>query len=74
VEGRLQVRTFESRNGEQTAIEIIPSVVRFLGSAAGSPRVDRDPHATAGQPRAKGNGHGSQAGVADGSATDELPF
>lgn len=74
VEGRLQVRTFESRNGEQTAIEIIPSVVRFLGSAAGSPRVDRDPRATPGQPRAKVNGHGSQADAADGSDTDELPF
>ena len=74
VEGRLQVRTFESRNGEQTAIEIIPSVVRFLGSAAGSPRLDRDPRATPGQPRAKVNGRGSQAAVADESDTDELPF
>ena len=74
VEGRLQVRTFESRNGEQTVIEIIPSVVRFLGSAAGSPRVDRDLRAAPGQPRAKVNGHGSQAAAADESDTDELPF
>jgi len=74
VEGRLQVRTFESRNGEQTAVEIIPSAVRFLGSAAGSPRVDRDLRATPGQPRAKVNGHGSQAAAADESDTDELPF
>ena len=74
VEGRLQVRTFESRTGQQTAVEIIPSVVRFLGSAAGSPRVDRDLRTTPGQPRSKVNGQGSQAGVADGSDTDELPF
>ena len=74
VEGRLQVRTFESRTGQQTAVEIIPSVVRFLGSAAGSPRVDRDLRATPGQPRAKVNGHGSQAAAADESDTDELPF
>jgi single stranded DNA-binding protein len=74
VEGRLQVRTFESRNGEQTAIEIIPSVVRFLGSAHGASSGDRNLRATPGQPRAKVNGHGSQAAVADESETDELPF
>ena len=74
VEGRLQVRTFESRTGQQTAVEIIPSVVRFLGSAAGSPRVDRDLRTAPGQPRAKVNGHGSQAAAADESDTDELPF
>ena len=68
------MRTFESRTGQQTAVEIIPSVVRFLGSAAGSPRVDRDLRATPGQPRAKVNGHGSQAAAADESDTDELPF
>ncbi len=32
VEGRLQVRTFESRNGQQTSVEIVPTFVRFVGS------------------------------------------
>ena len=74
VEGRLQVRTFESRTGQQTAVEIIPSVVRFLGSAPGVSNGDRERRTTPGQPRSKVNGHGSQAAAADESDTDELPF
>jgi len=36
VEGRLQVRQFESKNGgSQVSVEIIPSTMRFLGSAPG---------------------------------------
>ena len=68
------MRTFESRTGQQTAVEIIPSVVRFLGSAPGASNGDRERRTTPGQPRSKVNGQGSQAGVADGSDTDELPF
>ena len=70
VEGRLQVRTFESRTGQQTAVEIIPSVVRFLGSANG----DRERRVTPGWPGANGNGTGGVAGAADGAGSDELPF
>jgi hypothetical protein len=29
------VRTYESKDGPQVSVEIIPSVVRFLGSARG---------------------------------------
>ena len=74
VEGRLQVRTFESRNGEQTVIEIIPSVVRFLGSASGASNGDRERHPTPGQPRTNRNGTGGHTSGADGAGSDELPF
>ena len=74
VEGRLQVRTFESRNGEQTAIEIIPNVVRFLGSAHGTSGGDRDRQPVPGQPRTASNGNGGRAGGEDGSDAGDLPF
>ena len=36
VEGRLQVRTFESKNnGQQVSVDIIPTTMRFLGSGRG---------------------------------------
>src|SRR4030095_7866817 len=38
LEGRLQVRTYDSKNGEQVSVEIIPSVVRFLRSPRGAER------------------------------------
>ena len=66
VEGRLQVRTFESRTGQQTAVEIIPSVVRFLGSANG----DRERRVTPGRLGANGNGNRERA---DGGDPD-VPF
>ena len=47
LEGRLQVRTYDSKNGEQVSVEIIPSVVRFLGS----PRGVEDATPRPGQPR-----------------------
>jgi len=73
VEGRLQVRTFESRTGQQTAVEIIPSVVRFLGSASGASNGDRERRPAPGQLRTNGNGTGGHAGNADGAGPD-VPF
>lgn len=73
VEGRLQVRTFESRTGQQTAVEIIPSVVRFLGSASGASNGDRERRPAPGQPQTSSNGAGGHAGNADGAGPD-VPF
>jgi len=74
VEGRLQVRTFESRNGEQTVTEIIPSVVRFLGSAHGISNGDHGRRSAPGQPRAASNGNGGLPGGEDGGDAGDLPF
>jgi single-strand DNA-binding protein len=74
VEGRLQVRTFDSRNVEQTVIEIIPSVVRFLGSAHGASNGHREPRPAPGQPQAPSNGNDGHAGGEDGSDAGDLPF
>ncbi len=74
VEGRLQVRTFDSSNGEQTVVEIIPSVVRFLGSPHGASTGDREQRPAPGQPRTASNGNGGHAGGEDGSDAGDLPF
>ena len=74
VEGRLQVRTFDSRNGEQTVVEIIPSVVRFLGSPHGASNGDRAQRPAPVQPRTASNGNGGNAGGEDGSDAGDLPF
>ena len=74
VEGRLQVRTFESRSGEQTVIEIIPSLVRFLGSTPGASNGDRERRPAPSQPRVNGNGTGGYTGGEDGGETDGIPF
>jgi single-strand DNA-binding protein len=68
VKGRLQIRKYESKDGEQTSVEIIPTVVRFLGSA----RATEDEHSRPGQPRSqrKSPHPQSEAGVTD----DEVPF
>ena len=68
VKGRLQIRKYESKDGEQTSVEIIPTVIRFLGSA----RATEDEHPRPGQPRSqrKSPNPQSEAGVTD----DEVPF
>jgi single-strand DNA-binding protein len=75
VEGRLQVRTFESRNGQQTSVEIVPTLVRFLGSPVGGPNSDGDQLPPPRNSPARTNGTGSQSEGADGvDPDDDLPF
>lgn len=62
-EGRLQVRTYESKDGPQVSVEIIPSVVRFLGSGRGD----------AGH-GGKGGGTPTEADGLDGVDPDSVPF
>ncbi len=75
VEGRLQVRTFESRNGQQTSVEIVPTLVRFLGSPVGGLHSDGEPHPAQPKSRARSSGSTGQAEGADGvDPDDDLPF
>jgi single-strand DNA-binding protein len=75
VEGRLQVRTFESRNGQQTSVEIVPTLVRFLGSPVGGPHSDGDQQPAPRNSRPRTNASGGQSEGADGvDPDDDLPF
>ena len=75
VEGRLQVRTFESRNGQQTSVEIVPTLVRFLGSPVGGSQSDGDQQPTPRNSRPRNNASGGQSEGADGvDPDDDLPF
>ena len=67
VEGRLQVRQYDSKqNGKEVSVEIIPSTVRFLGSG----RSDGTERSAPGKPPA---GARETADGADGSDPD-VPF
>lgn len=67
VEGRLQVRQFDSKqNGKEVSVEIIPSTVRFLGSG----RSDSD-RPGSGRPPVHAE-HGAQHGT-DG-VDETVPF
>ena len=67
VEGRLQVRQYDSKqNGKEVSVEIIPSTVRFLGCG----RTEGAERSIAGKPAA---GTGEAAHGADGSDQD-VPF
>lgn len=67
VEGRLQVRQYDSKqNGKEVSVEIIPSTVRFLGSG----RTEGAERPTPGRPPA---GTGETADGADASDGD-VPF
>jgi len=67
VEGRLQVRQYDSKqNGREVSVEIIPSTVRFLGSC----RTEGAERPTPGRPHA---GTRETADGADGSDPD-VPF
>lgn len=68
VKGRLQIRTYESKNGEQTSVEIIPTVVRFLGSA----RVADGEHPRPGNPRSPRKSPNPQTNV--GVTDEDTPF
>jgi single-strand DNA-binding protein len=72
VEGRLQVRTFDSRDGEQTSVEIVPSLVRFLGSARGTSGDDSRP--MPGQPRKTQVGTVPGIEGTDGLDPEDVPF
>lgn len=75
VEGRLQVRTFESRNGQQTSVEIVPTLVRFLGSPVGGSQSDGDQQSAPRNSRPRNNASGGQSEGADGvDPDDDLPF
>lgn len=58
VEGDLRVRLYDSKDGKQVAVEIVPDTVRFLGS----PPVETRP-----EPRAA-------PGNPDEALADETPF
>lgn len=67
VEGRLQVRQYDSKqNGREVSVEIIPSVVRFLGSS----RTESAERPTPGRPSA---GTRDASNGADGTDED-VPF
>ena len=67
VEGRLQVRQYDSKqNGKEVSVEIIPNTVRFLGSG----RNDGAERPTPGKPSA---GTGDVSHGADGTDSD-VPF
>jgi len=67
VEGRLQVRQYDSKqNGKEVSVEIIPSTVRFLGSG----RNDGAKRPAPGKPSA---GTGEASHGADGTDAD-VPF
>ena len=77
VEGRLQVRTYDSRDGQQVSVEIIPTTVRFLGLRTSTSNADREQRTTPGQPVPKRNGHNPNSyGAAEGidPVDSDVPF
>lgn len=74
VEGRLQVRTYDSREGQQVSVEIIPSTVPFLGSRSNAANGEREQRPVPGQPKSESNGHDVGAQGADGIDSSEVPF
>lgn len=67
VKGRLQIRTYDSKDGEQTSVEIIPTVVRFCGSA----RTAAEEHLRPGQPRSARRPPDPET---EAGMTDDVPF
>ena len=74
VEGRLQVRTYDSRDGQQVSVEIIPSMVRFLGARPAAAHGDREQRPAPGQPRAKSSSHDTVPTEVGGVDDDDVPF
>jgi single-strand DNA-binding protein len=68
VKGRLQIRTYDSKDGEQTSVEIIPTVVRFCGSACTA----AEEHPRPGQPRSARKSTDPESDAAINN--DDVPF
>jgi len=66
IEGRLQTRDWEDRDGNKRyTTEIVATDVQFLGSRDSS---------ESGRPRGTGSGDFQQGGPAQGPADDDIPF
>ncbi|MBY0502728.1 MAG: single-stranded DNA-binding protein [Bryobacteraceae bacterium] len=74
VEGRLQVREYEDKDGnERTSVEVVASRVRFLGRGNNGNGDERRP--APGQPRTRTAQQTSQPSTFDQSgADDDVPF
>ena len=72
VEGRLQVREYESNGEQHTAVEVVAQKVRFLGRAGHSTGDEKRP--TPDQPRAGNAGVAADAVDADVSDPSDVPF
>ena len=71
VEGRLQVREYEDKDGNaRTSVEVVASKVRFLGRGNNHGEEKRP---VPGEPKAKGEQRSAPAGDFNQSA-DEVPF
>jgi single-strand DNA-binding protein len=72
VEGRLQVREYEDKDGnERTSVEVVAGKVRFLGRGNNNGDEKRS---TPGQPRAKTEQPSASPGEFDQSGADDVPF
>ncbi len=71
VEGRLQVREYEDKDGNaRTSVEVVASKVRFLGGANNASDEKRP---RPGQPRARA-GQCSAGAATDSEGDDDTPF
>ena len=72
VEGRLQVREYQDKNGnERTSVEVVASKVRFLGRGNNNGDEKRS---TPGQPRAKAEQPSASPDEFNQSGADDVPF
>ena len=72
VEGRLQVREYEDKDGnERTSVEVVAGKVRFLGRGNNNGDEKRS---TPGQPSAKTDQSSASPGEFDQSGADDAPF
>jgi len=75
VEGRLQIREYDDKDGNQrTSVEIVASRVRFLGRGNGNGNGSGDErHSMPGQPRSR-SAQSETANYDQGIADDDVPF
>jgi single-strand DNA-binding protein len=72
VEGRLQIREYEDKDGNpRTSVEVVAAKVRFLG---GGNNGGDEKRPAPGQPRASAAQRSTPAGHVDQSAEQEAPF
>jgi len=78
IEGRLQTRTWDDKDGNKRyTTEIVASTIQFLGSASGSAGAGRDQGSSSGQaedPFGPPPSFGDSGGSGGGSSTDDIPF